>query len=292
MHIGGFAGGPGDNAIRPERDMVDPAVFRVACQDTACALGVSGDDFAIVAGGDDAAVVGHRCEDRPAMGADPARLAVGRRKDDRFFAENESGGAAKKMRADDAAVDRDRPGAFDDRNCVAAACGHLSTPSLRPGRGAMAPRQPLGSCAASEALRRVALFGDAALEPLGDHFAGQVAANENDAAVARLAGFPWPLMITVENHVHALEDKALVVVFERENAFAAQNVRAFLLHQVLHPGEEFVGIERLVGVQCNRLHLLIVVVLEPAMRMRMRVIMIVVVVVIMIMMMVMIVVVA
>src|SRR6516165_8187302 len=119
-------------------------------------------------------------------------------------------------------------------------------PSLRPGRGAMAPRQPIGSCAASEALRRVALFGDAALEPLGDHFAGQVAANENDAAVARLAGFPWPLMITVENHVHALEDKALVVVFERENAFAAQNVRAFLLHQVLHPGEEFVGIERLV----------------------------------------------
>ena len=76
----------------------------------------------------------------------------------------------------------------------------------------MAPCQPLGSCAASEALRRAALFGDAALEPLGDHFTGQVAADENDAAVARLAGFPWPLMIAVEDHVHALEDKAMVII--------------------------------------------------------------------------------
>jgi hypothetical protein len=50
-----------------------------------------------------------------------------------------------------------------------------------------------------------------------------------------------------------------------ENAFAAQNVGAFLLHQVLHPRKEFVGIERLVGVQCNRLHVLVVIMLEPAM---------------------------
>src|SRR4029077_17063113 len=113
---------------------------------------------------------------------------------------------------------------------------------------------------------------------------------ENDPAVALLARLPWPLMVAVENHVHTLEDEALIVVFERENAFAAQNVGAFLLHQVLHPGEEFVRIERLVDVQRNRLHFLVVIVLEAAMRMRMRVTMIVAVIVLM--MMVMIVVVA
>ena len=53
-------------------------------------------------------------------------LVTRRRKYDRFFAKNECGGAAKKMRGDDAAVDRDRPGTFDDRNYVAAACGHHS----------------------------------------------------------------------------------------------------------------------------------------------------------------------
>src|SRR5262245_37553577 len=81
-----------------------------------------------------------------------------------------------------------------------------------------------------------ALFRYAAFEAFGDHLAGQVAADENDPAVAFLARLPWPLMIAVENHVHALENESLVVVFECENAFAAQNVRTFLLYQVLHPG--------------------------------------------------------
>src|SRR5213080_3452986 len=75
-------------------------------------------------------------------------------------------------------------------------------------------------------------------------------------------------MVAIENHVHTLKDEALFVVLERKNAFAAQNVRAFLLHQVLDPGKEFVRIERLLGLQRNRLHFLVVVVLEPAMPMR------------------------
>src|SRR5436305_8274537 len=75
-------------------------------------------------------------------------------------------------------------------------------------------------------------------------------------------------MVAIENHVHALKNEALLVVLERENAFAAQNVWSLLLHQVLHPGKEFVRIERLLGVQRNRLHFLVVIVLEPAMRRR------------------------
>src|SRR6516225_6846813 len=125
------------------------------------------------------------------------------------------------------------------------------------------------SDAAGQRLSRLALFGDAALEAFGDHLTGQVAADENDPAVALLTGLPRPLMVAIENHVHALKDKALLVVLERENALAAQNVRPLLLHQVLHPGKEFVRIKRHLGVQRNRLHFLVVIMLKPAVHVRM-----------------------
>src|SRR5215469_4828920 len=78
-------------------------------------------------------------------------------------------------------------------------------PSLLPGRFAVAPRRSLG--AAGERLLRLALIGDAAFKAFGDHFAGQVATDENDPAVALLISFPRPLMVAVEDHVHALQDK-------------------------------------------------------------------------------------
>src|SRR3984885_9030064 len=117
-------------------------------------------------------------------------------------------------------------------------------------------------------LRVSLISSDAALEPFGDGLARQVAANEDDAAVSLLVFGPWPLVIAVKDHVHALEDKALIVVLEGQDALAAQNVRALLLHQILHPRKELVRIERLVRAQRNRLHVLVVVVLEPAVRMR------------------------
>src|SRR5215469_3924084 len=134
------------------------------------------------------------------------------------------------------------------------------------------------------------LLGDAALESFGDQLSRQVAADENEPAVALLTDLPRSLMVAIENHVHALKYEALLVVLERQDAFAAQNVGSLLLHQVLHPRKEFVWIERLLSVQRNRLHFLVVVMLESAMRMRaiiflavlMRMIMIVVVVVVMI----------
>src|SRR5690349_10732613 len=112
------------------------------------------------------------------------------------------------------------------------------------------------------------LCGDAALEAFADQVAWQIAADKNDAAVAFLIGLPRPLVVAVQNHVHALKNEALLVVLESENAFAAQNVRALLLHQVLYPGKEFVWIERLFRAQRYRLHVLVVIVLESAMRMR------------------------
>src|SRR6185437_7256554 len=116
-------------------------------------------------------------------------------------------------------------------------------------------------------LRASLISGDAALKTFGDRLARQVAADEDDAAVALLVLVPGPLVIAVQNHMHALKDETLVVALERENALAAQNVRPFLLHQLLDPRKELVGIERLVGFECNRLHVLVVIMLQAAVMM-------------------------
>ena len=116
------------------------------------------------------------------------------------------------------------------------------------------------------------LLGEAALETFGDLLAGQVAADENDAAFALLILFPWPLMIAIEDHVHALKDKALIVILEGEDALATQNVRALFLHRILDPRKKLIGVERLVGAKRDRLHFFVVVMLQPAVRMRVRVI--------------------
>src|SRR5208282_3309952 len=89
----------------------------------------------------------------------------------------------------------------------------------------------------------------AILKSLPDFLLRQVAADKDDAAVALLILVPWPLVVAVEDHVHALEHEALIVILEREDALAAQNIRTFLLHQILHPRKEFVRVERLVAAQ-------------------------------------------
>jgi hypothetical protein len=126
---------------------------------------------------------------------------------------------------------------------------------------------------------------DAAFETFADHFTGQVAADENDSALALLIRFPRPLMIAVKDHVNTLKDEALVVILERENAFASQNVWAFLLHEVLHPRKELIGIERPIGVKRNRLHILVVIVLKPGGGVRVRMSMITMLVIMMVVMM-------
>src|SRR5262249_54407013 len=55
---------------------------------------------------------------------------------------------------------------------------------------------------------------DAALKTLADFVFGKIAPDKDDAAVALLAFLPRPLMIAVEDHVHALEDEAVVIVLE------------------------------------------------------------------------------
>jgi hypothetical protein len=70
-------------------------------------------------------------------------------------------------------------------------------------------------------------------------------------------------MIAIEDHVHALKNEPLRIILERENAFAAENVRPLLRNEVLNPGEKLIRIQRLFDLERNRLHVLVVIVLEP-----------------------------
>ena len=58
--------------------------------------------------------------------------------------------------------------------------------------------------------------GDAAFEALPDLVFGQVAANEDDPAVALFVRTPRALVIAIEDHVHALKNETLGVVLEQQ----------------------------------------------------------------------------
>src|SRR3954463_13220034 len=105
---------------------------------------------------------------------------------------------------------------------------------------------------------------DDGLETLANLLFRQLAADEHELAVALLAVLPGALMVAVQDHVHTLEHEAVGIVLEIEDALAAQDGRTVLGDELLYPGEELVGAERLVGLERERLHVLVVIVLEPA----------------------------
>src|ERR1700722_3010768 len=113
--------------------------------------------------------------------------------------------------------------------------------------------------------RTLSSRGDTARKTVADGLLRQFAADEDQTAFARLACFPGTLVIALQHHVHALEDIAVVVVAERQNPLRAQNLLAFAGNQVLQPGHEFGGIERLVRAQRQRLHVLVMVMFQAAM---------------------------
>src|ERR1700722_20967099 len=113
--------------------------------------------------------------------------------------------------------------------------------------------------------RTLSSRGDTARKTVADDLLRQFAADEDQTAFARLARFPGALVIALQHHVHALEDIAVVVVAERQNSLRAQNLLAFAGHQVLQPGHELGGVERLVRAQRKRLHVLVMVMFQAAM---------------------------
>ena len=91
-------------------------------------------------------------------------------------------------------------------------------------------------------------LADAAFEALPDLVFGQIAANEDDTAVALFVGAPGALVIAIKDHVHTLKHKTLGVILERQYALSSQDIRTILGDEILNPGKELVGIERLVGL--------------------------------------------
>ncbi len=104
------------------------------------------------------------------------------------------------------------------------------------------------------------------LETLPDLLFREIAADEHDAALARLVLAPGALMVAVQDHMHALKHEPVRIVLERQDTLGAKDFRPLGRHEILHPGEELVGIERLSCAQRNRLHVLVVIVLQRALR--------------------------
>src|SRR5262249_14550432 len=195
--------------------------------------------------GHDAVGIGGSRKDSAAVDRDAAGLARARYQHERALAQHEDRGLSQKMRGPHRRAGLDRPRALDDRRDVGAGVGHALGVIARLGRTIQPSRRAAGEA-----------FPDLGL--------GQLAADEDDAAFPLLARLPWALVVAVENHVHALKHKARVVVLERQDALAAQNARPLRLHEVLHPGEELVRVERLVGPERDRLHLFVMIMLQAA----------------------------
>src|SRR6187397_1723235 len=105
-------------------------------------------------------------------------------------------------------------------------------------------------------------LGDAAFKALTNSVFRKITSDEDDTTIAFFIRAPRSLVFAVENHVHALKHEALGIVLELKDSLAPQNVRAVLRDEILNPRKELVGIERLVGLERNRLHFLVVVVLQ------------------------------
>ena len=102
-----LAGAPGDNAVRPERDAIDPAMLGVGRQRLACALRVGHNHLAVVAAGQNARAVARNGEDAALMHCDALLGAIGRDEQQRLLAERERRGLPEKMRRDDRRARRD-----------------------------------------------------------------------------------------------------------------------------------------------------------------------------------------
>lgn len=56
-------------------------------------------------------------------------------------------------------------------------------------------------------------------------------------------------MVSLEQHVHPLNNEAIGVVLELDDPLQPQNIGPELMHGLLHPGENFLGNERCLRCQ-------------------------------------------
>ena len=252
---------PRDRAVRADRHMVDPAALAVGGDHRALAVRVGRHHLAVVAAGDDAVGVGASstewrrrapppCARRPfsaRAAASPRPARTPRSWPRKCAATTGASALTGRVRSTTEGI------SF-------LAVGH-ATPLTSPRRvrlrgSALGSRRSLGRNAHLRHARQLS-------KPCRILSSGRLRPMKTRRLSRFSPGLPRPLVVAVEDHVHALEHEALVVILEGEDALAAQNARPLFLHEVLHPREELVGVERLVGPQRDRLHLLVVIVLQP-----------------------------
>src|ERR1035441_9822871 len=110
----GFAGRPGERAVRAQSNLIDPSPLVVGGEDRVFAASIGGDQGAVVAAGQDANTVRSAGEYRTSVNVDTLLAIVGREQQ-HFFAKYEDRCSAEKMHADDSAARRDRADAVGER---------------------------------------------------------------------------------------------------------------------------------------------------------------------------------
>src|ERR1700736_5279866 len=98
----------------------------------------------------------------------------------------------------------------------------------------------------------------AGLKFLLEPFLGQPPSDEHETAVALFIRLPRTLRTAFEEHMHALDHEALVVVLHRNDALHSEDVGSDFLGDLLDPGNEPVGIERAVGGKRDAADVLVV----------------------------------
>ena len=104
LHERRLASRPGNSAVRPDGDVIDPAMFRIGRQLARFTLRVRRRYRAVIAAADDALAISSCCKNCPAMDGHAARLRFGLDQQKRFLAQDEHRGAPEKMRANDSAA--------------------------------------------------------------------------------------------------------------------------------------------------------------------------------------------
>src|ERR1019366_8530504 len=120
---GGLARRPGDGAIGPERHLIDPAPLVVGGDNLVLAVGIGGDQLAVVAAGNDAGAVGYAGEDATLMHED-AMLAMLGREQQGLLAQHEHRRIPEKMHADDGAAGSDLADAVGEGGGGGSDVGH------------------------------------------------------------------------------------------------------------------------------------------------------------------------
>ena len=84
-----------------------------------------------------------------------------------------------------------------------------------------------------------------------------MAADKDSARDTLFIRLPFALQVAFEDHMHRLEDQALVLALHIKNTLGAQDVLALFRQQLIEPLGKTDAVDRLVGAERNALDLFV-----------------------------------